>query len=146
MFTDTTEYLAYSTSLQSKHDELDRLIDKVTEAWLFGSKRYDRGLAHHLELLRYALKQHFQEEAEGGCLDEAVARRPSLSKELTRLQSEHVEMLRDIDELISRVEQSPRIVEAWENNSDLFFQFIRRLRSHEAAETRMLERGFGNCP
>lgn len=146
MFTDSTEYLAYCTNLQSKHDGLERLIEKVTKAWLLGSKRFDRGLAHQLESLRDALKQHFHEETEEGCLDEAVARRPSLSKELTRLESEHVDMLRDIDELISKVEQSPRIVGVWEDNSDLFFQLIRRLRSHESAETQMLEKGFGNYP
>src|SRR5438128_1482250 len=90
--------------LLAEHRRLDHLISQTLAAlpaWeeTDASSRLPQ-IIEGLTAIRQELAQHFHEEEEGGCLDEAVSRCPRLSREVTRVESEHSKLLADLDEMI----------------------------------------------
>ncbi|QDU92634.1 hemerythrin domain-containing protein [Lignipirellula cremea] len=99
-------------------------------------------LLEDLQELRTELVQHFQQEEEGGCLEEALSRCPSLCEEVRRIEGEHPQLLQDLDQIMDSTqkqwdcEEASRVKEAFQN-------LAHRIRAHEAAESRILIQGFG---
>ncbi|QDU98869.1 hypothetical protein [Lignipirellula cremea] len=95
-----------------------------------------------LEDLRTELMRHFQQEEEGGCLEKALCRCPSLGEEVREIEAEHPRLLHDLDQLIESTQnpwngvEASRIAKAFEN-------LAQRIRNHEAAENRILVQAFG---
>ena len=96
-----------------------------------------------LSQVRDELRQHFEEEEGGGCMDEAVSRCPRLAAELRRIEAEHPEILLSLDRLIADVMDGTNSVEDRATLSHQFDELCRQLHAHEAAENELLRRGFG---
>ncbi|MBU6175900.1 MAG: hypothetical protein KGQ60_19010 [Planctomycetes bacterium] len=122
---------------------LNERIQKIAQLWKSRSQRVTTDLVQELRSLHDELEDHFREEEVGGCLDEAVARKPALGKELDQLQLEHPNLLKDLDRLIDVMapgypsENQRKLITAE------FSRFIDRLQKHEMAEEQILEEGFG---
>jgi hypothetical protein len=96
--------------------------------------------------IRAELDRHFKAEEEGGCLEEAVARRPAIANEVDAIIAEHRDLLAKLDALIARAESldqpsanAARVLE------EQFLDFVKRIRVHEAREDQALQRGLNIC-
>jgi hypothetical protein len=97
--------------------------------------------------IRAELTRHFREEEQGGCLEEAVARCPQLSAEVQRILSQHGDLLSDLEGLIHRCQPGGHPLTAVQMRTleNDVRQLIRAIRTHEARENRVLQRGFSVC-
>ena len=90
-----------------------------------------------LTQLRGELAKHFREEEDGGCIEEAVCRCPSLSSEVGQLESQHALLLDGLDQLVNDVRDGKCVI-----SSRKFQQFEQQLREHEEHEERVVRHGF----
>jgi len=111
--------------------ELRRLHDEVQAG---GGHR--REIVADLAALRRDMAAHFREEEDGGCLEEAVSRCPSLAHEVRMIEAEHRELLEQLDAIIAAQRQTGLIAAA-----DLA-RFAAAIDRHEAAEDHVVQHGF----
>lgn len=134
---------AFVVHLQDEHRRLDEAAHKVEELLASRLKNRPRladtkDAANQLRRLRERLNRHFQEEEEGGCIEEAVARCPTLSQDAFDLEREHRELLGELDQLIVAAEREQPLAKLDER----YHVFVGRLRAHEAQENELVQRGF----
>jgi hemerythrin len=96
-----------------------------------------------LKQVRDELSHHFADEEAGGCIEEAVSRCPSISPQASRVQSEHPELLRQLDALLAQVSDSEQTVAGRITVQRQFDELCRQLHAHEAAENDLLRQAFG---
>jgi len=89
--------------------------------------------------LRIFLQRHFQQEEQGGWLEEAVCSLPRLSHCLTGLEHQHQTLLRETDEALALL-SSP--LPALADGADTFQSLANALLAHEAQEEEVLAEGF----
>lgn len=138
----------YVEHLRNEHVHIDRALLELQHLFsqTVDSRESDPVaiLLEKLTTLRDALRKHFREEEEGGCLEEARSRVPCLSEDVHALQAEHAEFLATLDSMITKAEalaaQSATIQELHATFSD----FLHRLHKHESEENRVLLFGFGS--
>lgn len=96
-------------------------------------------LERTLSCLRGTLQAHFTDEEAGPVFRNLPKRFPRLAGPLGRLESEHPELLRNIDEVIERARalKQPELFELRELNARAQL-FIARFRRHEAAENEIV--------
>ncbi len=100
-------------------------------------------IAQRLFALRDELDRHFAEEERGGCLEEAVSRCPSLSRDVSRVIAEHNDLRADVDRIVGQARllaDAPAVLAQLQPS---FAEFATRLRAHDALESRILVYGFG---
>jgi hypothetical protein len=128
--------------LSTEHAQLQRAVQTI-ESELHAHEKRDPGLIRDaLVQLRNTLVHHFEEEESGGCLEEAACRCPSLAHEVTIIEREHPDILKLLDQLVARATRGSDGC----TNADFvesFARFAKTMRTHEAAETRILEQAFG---
>lgn len=126
----------------AEHAQLHRTVQAI-ETELHAHETRDPGLIRNaMEQLRDALVHHFEEEESGGCLEEAACRCPSLAHDVTIIEREHPVILKLLDQLIARAKRGCDEC----GNADFvesFVRFAKTMRTHESAETRILEQAFG---
>ncbi len=140
---------AYMVLLRSEHRDVNEILCHIsTLVWQLGDPiTNDSRLAQvveHLAHLRQELKNHFLVEESGGCLDEAVARRPSIGREVDTIKGEQPRLMEQLEALIN---QATRIAEGSSEQSDFSQQwerFVAEMSNHEDAEDRLLVRGLEN--
>lgn len=139
---------SYVQHLRAEHRRVRRLLQQTLAA-LPPWEDADHGhwlpaMLRALKALRAEVATHFQVEEEGGCLEEAVARCPSLSPQVAQVQNEHRGLLTALDALIQRCERidQPTAHEAHSLRDDLY-AVVQRLREHEVMENRILQQAFG---
>lgn len=110
--------------------ELRRLHNEVQSAAPRASVLLD------LETLRADLAAHFHQEEGDGCLEEAVCRCPSLAHEVRAIESQHRDLLAELDALIARQQRAGDV-----NAADVE-RFAAALDQHEAAEDHVVQHGF----
>lgn len=144
---DFEEGRCYVEHLLAEHRRLHRLIQQArTSIVLSGGPDGDSSFADVAQILRglrKELEHHFAEEEGGGCLDEAVSRCPRLSAEVRRVESEHSELLAEVDRLIAEATDCNCHVEGRVALQRDFDNLCRQLHAHEAAENNLLAQGFG---
>jgi iron-sulfur cluster repair protein YtfE (RIC family) len=144
---DYDECRPFIDHLLAEHRRLHKLIHQArTSIVQSGGPDGDEsceGVAEILCNLRRELQQHFTEEEEGGCLDEAVSRCPRLSHDAQRLENEHVDLLAEVDRLIVEASDCGSHVENRVALQRDFDELCRQLHAHEAAENDLLRQGFG---
>ncbi len=126
----------------TEHAGLQRALQAI-EAELHADEKQDPARIHDaLVQLRDSMARHFEEEESGGCLEEAACRCPSLAHEVTLIEREHPVLLELLDQLIDRAKRGCDGC-GNANFAASFTRFAKTLRTHESAETRILEHAFG---
>jgi iron-sulfur cluster repair protein YtfE (RIC family) len=143
----TEDKYAYVEHMREEHRRLEHLIQRALATipgWEEGdAPQWMPRTAEGLMAIRNELVHHFHNEEQGGCLEEAVARKPQLSCEVQRIESQHEELLERLDELIGRCESACRASSAQAQATELEFrQLVRELREHEVLEVRVMQQGF----
>ena len=138
---------AYVEHMREEHRRLEHLIQRALATipgWEEGdAPQWMPRTAEGLMAIRNELMHHFHNEEQGGCLEEAVARKPQLSCEVQRIESQHEELLERLNELICRCESACRPSPAQAQATELEFrQLVRELRQHEVLEIRIMQQGF----
>jgi hemerythrin len=136
--------LSYSRTflrhVDAAHRRLDRLITEVEESlrsWSRGAG--GEGVAMQFETLRRELAEHFSEEEQGGSLEEAACRCPSLGPWQANLQRQHAALLAQVDQVVDAVGKG---VDR-ERIASLFAECAGALRAHESEENQLLAQAFG---
>jgi hypothetical protein len=140
----------YVDHLLAEHRRLDRLVSQTLAAlpnWESpGSSDWLPAMTAGLIAIRQELSQHFREEEQGGCLEEAVAHCPALSFDVSRVAAEHSQLLGHLDELIVRC---GKLTKPTDRDAHILGQELRavihKLHAHEAQENQIIQRGFGVC-
>lgn len=101
--------------------------------------------ARSLDELCESLSRHFVQEEEGGFLEEALVHAPQLSGEARQLMGEHPELKKTAAEAAARVRNCKTAAD-WQAVAAKTRQLLKRLRQHEAGETRVLFAGFNIDP
>jgi iron-sulfur cluster repair protein YtfE (RIC family) len=95
------------------------------------------GLLLALTHFREFLAAHFRDEEDGGCIEEAACRCPSISREVSQLQHQHKDILFRLDKLIQCLQHTHQLVE-WRD----FRELESLLLQHEECEERLVRHGF----
>ncbi|MEQ8787806.1 MAG: hypothetical protein RIC55_15990 [Pirellulaceae bacterium] len=143
-----TNGTVYVTHLRAQHHRLHNMILQIERELPFVAEEslpwepHAHRFVESLTALRDELAAHFLEEQQGGCLEEAVCRCPSLGQEANRLLQEHRVLLAELDEIIANVSRTTTARRIRELGFG-FERFAKSLHEHEDAENRLLECGFG---
>ncbi len=95
-----------------------------------------------LSRLRDHLTEHFQQEEEGGFLEESLARLPRLAEEAKRVLAEHPGLLDEADRLIQQTSRGDIPAQGWTALCRDVDQFATRLLDHERRENRVVQQGY----
>lgn len=144
----------YLQRVLAEHDELHGAFEGIVQelaAIVAEHATADdvRRVRAKLESLLAQLEKHFRQEEEGGYLEEAMCRAPELRETADKLQVQHGEFCRAVDELIAGTERPEPPAAAWRRLNTQFAALAKRLAAHEDAENALLERAFnedlGTC-
>src|SRR5690349_18183017 len=139
------ECVAYAEHLHHEHSRLNRLLLGIgEEISRLGLPDTDRSLRAQIETrltdLRDQLKTHFAEEEDGGCLEEAVTRCPSLATDAKAIFEEHAVLDRLLCAVLVQVSDPAATTVEMQGS---WKKFYKKIQAHEAAETRLLQMAFG---
>lgn len=136
---DFAECQAFVEHLRTEHKHVHEAVAKVRhDLHQTDSPSEPARVREDLQRLRRTLVDHFAEEDQGGCLEEAVSHAPQLSTEVAKIEHEHATILKLIDRLIARCGDC-----VTEDFRESFRTFANVLQAHEAAENRILHTAFG---
>lgn len=135
---------AYMNHLRAEHRQLHAEVRRIRNTFFAeaGQRNRTGELLQELSELSNELRRHFAEEEQGGCLEEAVCRCPSVAHEADGLLREHAGLLASLDQVIFRLKSDSKS-EPPEDVETEFEGFANELLAHEAAENRVMQRGFG---
>lgn len=138
----------YVEHLRVEHTHIDKALEELqhvlANAVAWSKENPAPALRARLVQLREQLVHHFQEEEEGGCMEEAQSRSPCLSEDVRTLQAEHAGFLTALDGMIAEAELLDRQPNDLQELQKSFGGFLQRLHAHEAEENRILLFGFGS--
>ena len=100
-------------------------------------------LATVLRQVRLELAQHFSEEEQGGCIEEAVSRCPRVAGDAKRIEIEHVQILAELDRLIAKCMDGPESYAVRFEVDHDFEELCAQLNAHEKAENELMRAAFG---
>ena len=136
---DFLECQAFVVHLRNEHRQIHQAIrDIERELDSVDLPSEQSRICDSFRRLRATLVEHFKEEEQGGCLEEAVSCVPRLSSEVAEIEKEHASILELIDHLIKR--SGERLTNDFRES---FRQFTTILHAHETAENRILHTAFG---
>lgn len=136
----------YIDHLAAEHRHVDQLLHQALQ--MFPSwEELDLAdwllrITDQFRKVRNSLAHHFQQEEEGGCLEEAVARAPGLAAEAEVLTGEHARLLKRLDDLVRKAETAPQVLAARQALEREFRDTVAAIHRHEEAENHIIERGF----
>ncbi|MCE9606383.1 MAG: hemerythrin domain-containing protein [Planctomycetia bacterium] len=137
----------YYTQAVSEHRELHTAIERIHRI-LDETREVDASTARIAELtefvsaLRDRLARHFEQEENGGYLEEAIVRVPQIAPQAAILQRQHGEFLAAADEMLDHARAADAAPLVWANLKADYALFAKRLNAHEAAENSLLSRAF----
>jgi hypothetical protein len=138
----------YVEHLRIEHSHIDHSLEELqhllANAAQWSKENPAPALLARLVQLREQLVHHFREEEEGGCMEEAQSRSPSLSEDVRTLQAEHAGFLTALDGMIAKAELLVHQPNDLQGLQLTFKDFLRQLHTHEAEENRILLFGFGS--
>ncbi len=139
---ETSDNSPYVSHIRAEHSRLQELLQRIKTDWQTAGAETPSTL-RSVEELRQQLVGHFREEEEGGCLEEAVCRCPSLGGEADRIKREHPRMLAELDDIISHLRAEEGQSKADSELQQRFERFMRMVHAHDQAENRLLATAFG---
>ncbi|MDP6557649.1 MAG: hemerythrin domain-containing protein [Pirellulaceae bacterium] len=136
---DFPECQAFVDHLRSEHKQIRQAVVDVEHELRAAcpSCETDR-LREKLQKLSDTLAEHFKEEEQGGCLEEAVSCVPHLSPLVTQIEKAHVSILRLIHRLVERADDCHTV-----DFIESFRCFAEVLHAHEVTEDQVLHTAFG---
>lgn len=137
----TCECHAYLSHMDHEHRQFNQHLAEIRKLFLQGdtNQSVNATLAIRLKQFNDELTKHFREEEDGGCLEEAACRCPSLTHEVSVIERQHRELKSQLAAIIAAVEQ------AYSAASNDFEKFTQALEEHENLETQVLQRGFNTA-
>ena len=134
----------YTDYLRLEHRQIRQVVAEIEDAIRdTESVHGDRQVTTKFGQLRELLVRHFQQEEDGGCLEQAVCCCPRLSTAVDQIAGEHRSLLAQLDKLINQAQNGRTAAEVGEF-SRLFAAFRKHLNAHDAAENHVLEEAFGD--
>lgn len=137
----------YYTQARSEHKELHAAIERI-HATLDATRDVDASVRSIekatvlIAVLRDRLAQHFEQEEQGGYLEEAVVRVPQLASQALQLQRQHAEFLQAAGAMLEHARSTEAAPLVWANLKTDYVLFAKKLNAHEAAENALLARAF----
>ena len=136
---------AYLEHLQAEHHRLNCALIEIHHQIVelnrtTQSQEVLAGVRQSLENLLRELRNHFAEEEEGGCLEEAAARCPSLAPRTKDLMDEHPQLAQEMEQLLAITKDRTTNPKALRRQ---FEAFAKGLRAHQCAENRLLQTALG---
>ena len=137
----------YLEQALAEHHDLHRNIEEIgslletTAARDASTELVGQALAR-VKGLCSMLRQHFAQEEEGGYLEEAIARLPSLAPQAAILQKQHAEFIETANKLIAAAEGASTPAGQWQAMQEGFRMCSKKLLAHEAAENAVLQRAY----
>ncbi len=129
----------------SEHRRLAQLLIQVQSLFVESSVPQRQGkLLDGLQALKKELANHFREEEEGGCLDEAVAHCPGLGAEADAIIKEHADLLTRIGEVVDKLAKHTG-AEGCEEAATDFHVLVEHILNHEARENKVMAKAFGTA-
>lgn len=131
--------------LQSVHHKLNCELIEVRHQFESLSAGQTSGpqvdaLLERLQRLHRDLLAHYREEEAGGCMEEAIARCPSLGPQSKALMAEHPLLAQALESLITQIQQRRGSPQTWRQGYD---EFVSQVRTHEAEENRIMAYALG---
>ena len=99
-------------------------------------------IRHRLMDLRDHLHDHFDQEEQGGFLEESIARMPRLSAAARGVVAEHPQLLAELDALLAGLPVGDIREEAWQAAGCGFATFTDHLLAHERNENAVVQQGY----
>lgn len=92
--------------------------------------------------LREHLRIHFEQEEQGGFLEESIARMPRLAAAATAIMRQHPGLLAQLDALIERLGTGDIRAEAWARAGRDYEHFSTTMTAHERSENAVVQEGY----
>lgn len=140
------ESRSYINHMATEHRHLEQLL--TSAAHMFPTwEEIDLAewlprIVEQFKKVRSQLANHFAQEEAGGCLEEAVSRRPALAGEARNLEADHPRLLQQLGTLVQRGEHAQPTVQQCRALEHEFRALVADIHRHEEAENQLLERGF----
>ena len=113
------------------------LADKGT----LSPDRVDAMLAA-LHALRDHLRCHFEQEEQGGFLEESIARMPRLGPAAAAIMKQHPALLAELDALITLLSAGAVSAATWEQVGRSYECFAAHMQAHERSENAVVQEGY----
>lgn len=95
-----------------------------------------------LDELREHLRAHFEQEEQGGFMEESIARMPRLAPAVSAVMRQHPTLLAELDALIERLSGGDISGEAWARAGRDFEHFSATMTAHERSENAVVQEGY----
>jgi len=92
--------------------------------------------------LREYLRIHFEQEEEGGFMEESIARMPRLATAVQLILKQHPALLAEIDALIATLTPEICTPAVWAQAGSMFEQFSAQMLDHERSENTVVQDGY----
>ena len=99
-------------------------------------------IRHRLTDLRDHLCDHFDQEEQGGFLEESIARMPRLSVAAREVMAEHPRLLTELDALVKKLPAQDVRDDSWDEAVYGFAAFANHLLAHERNENAVVQQGY----
>ena len=135
------------TQAVNEHQHLHQAVEEI-HALL--NKHADRDVTEAdvveatnvVQSLHDQMRRHFEQEEEGGYLEEAITRVPALAAQAGVLQQQHAELSKLAGQMLADARSTGRPVEIWLRLKADYARLAKKLLGNEAAENKLLERAF----
>jgi hypothetical protein len=95
-----------------------------------------------LHALREHLRCHFEQEEEGGLLEESIARMPRLGPAMAAIMKQHPFLLTELDALIKLLSTGDNSPVTWEQAGRGYECFAAHMQAHERSENAVVQEGY----
>ena len=95
-----------------------------------------------LHALQEHLRCHFEQEEEGGFLEESIARMPRLGPAVAAIMKQHPSLLAELDALIKLLSAGDSSPATWEQASRGYECFAAHMQAHERTENAVVQEGY----
>lgn len=134
------EHAAFIAAFQAEHREMGTLVQTLRRVFSgaqpWSPESSNEG-AEALAALTKHLRHHFEQEEEGGYLEEALSAAPRFSQEAAVLLAQHPVMLQQANQVLE-LARSTSDAAAWEKLKNDVKSLIAAMIAHETAENKIV--------
>ena len=135
------EHEAFIAAFQAEHREMGGLVQTLRhvfdDAQVWSHETLSEGTGALASLTKH-LRHHFEQEEEGGYLEEALSAAPRFSQEAAILVAQHPVMLRQANQALEFA-RSVDDASAWDKLKNEVKSLIAAMIAHETAENKIVQ-------